>query len=97
MKSSVVFVTALTTLASHAIAATCTTGLNYCGYNLKLKGRYTEEIARELLKHHKDVDNYNIHHSLFSCGEGGLGWIGYIETCPKRCVDAGYGKSDYCE
>ncbi|CAF3488501.1 unnamed protein product [Fusarium graminearum] len=34
MKSSLLFVSTLATLAHHAIAASCTTGINYCGYNL---------------------------------------------------------------
>lgn len=54
------------------------------------------EIARELLKHHRDVNTFNMNHSLFSCGEGGDGWIGYLGTCDRGCVDGGSGKSDWC-
>jgi hypothetical protein len=38
MKSSLVFISTLATLASYAIADPCATGLNYCGYNLVRKG-----------------------------------------------------------
>ncbi|WZH46725.1 uncharacterized protein QYS62_007815 [Fusarium acuminatum] len=96
MKSSLVFISTLATLASYAIADPCATGLNYCGYNLVRKGHYREEIARELLKHRRDVNNFNMYHSLFSCGEGGVGWIGYLGTCDGGCVDGGPGKSDWC-
>ncbi|CEI60133.1 hypothetical protein FVEN_g13173 [Fusarium venenatum] len=96
MKCSLLFLSTLATLASYANAATCTTGLNYCGYNLVKKGHYREEIARELLKYHQDVSNFNMYHSLFSCGEGGEGWIGYEMTCFGGCVDGGAGQSDHC-
>lgn len=54
------------------------------------------EIARELHKYRQDVNNHNMYHSLFTCGEGGVGWIGYLGTCDGDCVDGGSGKSDGC-
>ena len=64
-------------------------------------GDYKNEIKADFKRragHPASQDAYEImlEYGLYSCGVGGVGWIGYIKTCHGPCVDGGAGKSDYC-
>ncbi|RMJ18610.1 hypothetical protein BHE90_012807 [Fusarium euwallaceae] len=82
-----------------AMAAACTDGLVYCGYNLLRRGDYKNEIIAELVRvgdPSAPNEEYEIYHGLFKCGEGGHGWIRFVSHCDRFCNDGGAGKDDYC-
>lgn len=96
MKTSTVALAALATLFSSVSADACTSGLMYCGYNLLRVGNYRGEINQELYNKHIDMDEDHVNNSLFECGAGGKGWIGWKDYCSTGCRDGGRGRSDSC-
>ncbi|KAL6890036.1 hypothetical protein GGI43DRAFT_416226 [Trichoderma evansii] len=85
---------AFTTLA---LAANCTPGLDYCGFNLLGIGNYQAQITDALQKASLDSSNKGVStNTLFHCVGGQNGDIVVIKFCTNRCVDGGPGKSDFC-
>ncbi|KAM7190427.1 hypothetical protein V8F20_009710 [Naviculisporaceae sp. PSN 640] len=74
-------------------AASCTSGLNYCGYNLLAKGDYFQSIYNALKAKNKDTcDDADITQSLFECRPNSTP---LVKKC-RRCRDGGSGNSDSC-
>ncbi|PKS05107.1 hypothetical protein jhhlp_008474 [Lomentospora prolificans] len=97
VKAFAVIVAALGFLPILTSARACTTGLKYCGYNLLKIGQYYTEITNEIEKYGYTTGALEYSkHSLFSCGEGGVAWIGFLDYCENGCHDGGSGRSDWC-
>ncbi|PKS12449.1 hypothetical protein jhhlp_000655 [Lomentospora prolificans] len=96
VKVSVFVVAAMSAMPSLTAAAACATGFTYCGSTLLHKGSYYTEIKNELKKQGLEVSTDHVQNSLFSCGEGGFGWIGFLKYCEGYCQDAGPGNNDFC-
>lgn len=61
-----------------------------------IQGKYRSEIEQELYNKHIDGDEHHVQNSLFECGAGGKGWIGWKDYCSTGCRDGGSGNSDHC-
>ncbi|OQE39820.1 hypothetical protein PENCOP_c006G06983 [Penicillium coprophilum] len=79
-----------------SLAANCSPGIRYCGYNLLAKGDYLEQITEALNGANQPTDTEHVRQTFFVCTGGPGGEISLNKFCKQGCHDGGRGQNDWC-
>ncbi|OAA82548.1 hypothetical protein LEL_02093 [Akanthomyces lecanii RCEF 1005] len=96
VKLTTICFAAVVALAGFAEAKTCTTGVIYCGINLRRRDYPPDELVRALRAGRVAPDPRLIDDSLFRCIGGMNKKVVFAELCRGGCVDGDTDGTDHC-